>query len=355
MSVLSDLLSSVAETIRWIWYGPRRDTVRKGGADPDTAPQPANPAPLAPPRTLKPADPNSNLGVFRDKQRNRDIPFRLYAPARAKGPAPVILFSHGHGGSRDAAPYLGEALARAGYFAFFLQHPGSDESLLEGAATREEAHDRLRQSMQNFGAAVDRFRDIPVVLDHLMQMNPRSQLAGRLDLTRIGIAGHSFGARVVMTAAGQRTGLHGTRFKEPRIKAGVLLSPNVPTGQSLEGLYDEVDIPLLHVTGTEDGMPLSSGGFDPAIRTKPFELIDQPDQYLLVLDGATHGSFSGRPNDLGEEVEMTLPDLEEVKISVATATVLFFDAYLKNDPKAKRKLREEFRRSLNPGDRFKMK
>lgn len=290
-------------------------------------------------------------GAFRDRGRGRIIPFKLYAPSRSRGPSPVVIFSHGLGGSREGAPYLGRALAQRGYFAFFLQHPGSDEGILEGAQSADEVLRRLQEAMLATENAIDRFGDLPAVLDQLAVMNSKGRLAGRLDLNRVGMAGHSFGARGTMVAAGQRMGLLGGRFKEPRIKAGVALSPNVPSGnqQSLAGIYDAVDIPLLHVTGTNDGMPLEGTSFDPATRTLPFQLINRTDQYLLVLEGATHGTFSGRPTP-GE------PDIEPRHLqAVAEVVVLFFDAHLKGDPEALRTLREDFAHLLAPGDVFTVK
>jgi predicted dienelactone hydrolase len=45
------------------------------------------------------------------------------------GAAPVVLFSHGLGGSRTGSVFLGEHWAARGYVAVFLQHPGSDDSI----------------------------------------------------------------------------------------------------------------------------------------------------------------------------------------------------------------------------------
>ena len=42
-----------------------------------------------------------------DASRSREIPLRVYLPA-TMAPAPVVLFSHGLGGSRAGNPYLGE-------------------------------------------------------------------------------------------------------------------------------------------------------------------------------------------------------------------------------------------------------
>ncbi len=55
----------------------------------------------------------------KDTSRDRVIPIRVYFPPSEK-PAPVILFSHGLGGSRDNNPYLGNHWAACGYFVVFV-------------------------------------------------------------------------------------------------------------------------------------------------------------------------------------------------------------------------------------------
>ncbi len=305
-------------------------------------------------------------GVFRDRARGRDILFRLYLPpddpevseGPREGPCPVVLFSHGLGGSREASPWLGHALAQNGYYAFFLQHPGSDSALLAGARGEEDARRRLLQATVTPGITHDRFGDIPAVLDQLAAMNAAGPLAGRLDLGRIGIAGHSLGARTVLALAGQWLPGAGVAFKDARIRAGMALSPNIPTGPGmpqgvapedidLTGIYDAIDIPILHVTGTRDGMPLGEGDFDPATRLLPFRHMDHSPQYLLVLDGATHATFSSRLRGGREDIA----DMRHAQ-SVATAAVLFFDAWLKDDDDARAVLANSFAAGLAPGDLF---
>lgn len=317
---------------------------------------------FAPPGAVELTEGPVAEGAFQDRARGRTILFRLYTPDSVEGPAPVVLFCHGLGGSRGAAPYLGHALAQNGYYAFFLQHPGSDQSILAGARGHEEIRQRMMQATRTPGNARDRFADIPFVIDQLAEMNRDSRLAGKLDLDRIGIAGHSYGARNVLMAAGQWAPGFGIGFKEPRIRAGVALSPNVPTGpglavgeagtmpaRALAGIYDAIDIPLFHITGTEDGMPLEGGGrdFDPATRTLPFQFMDRSPQYLLVLDGATHGTFASRLSGGREDIA----DMRHTQ-TVATAAVLFFDAWLKQDAEAREVLHESFINGLAPGDLF---
>ena len=62
--------------------------------------------------TLATAAPPLDLTVH-DSARQRDVPVRIYLP-EGKGPAPVILFSHGLGGARTNNPYLGKHWSQAG-------------------------------------------------------------------------------------------------------------------------------------------------------------------------------------------------------------------------------------------------
>ena len=63
-----------------------------------------------------------------DLSRDRKLPVRVYFP-ETKAAAPVVILSHGLGGSCDNNPYLGNHWAKRGYVVVFVQHPGSDESV----------------------------------------------------------------------------------------------------------------------------------------------------------------------------------------------------------------------------------
>ena len=62
--------------------------------------------------------------VVDDARRDRRVPVRLYLPASTAA-APVVLFSHGLGGSREGNAFMGRHWAARGYVAVFLQHPGA--------------------------------------------------------------------------------------------------------------------------------------------------------------------------------------------------------------------------------------
>ncbi|MFU8816707.1 MAG: alpha/beta hydrolase family protein, partial [Pseudomonadales bacterium] len=71
------------------------------------------------------------LGVWKDASRNdREVSWKLYLPRSADEPLPVVVWSHGLGGSRNGAEYLGRHLASHGFAAFHIQHPGSDRAVL---------------------------------------------------------------------------------------------------------------------------------------------------------------------------------------------------------------------------------
>jgi len=93
-----------------------------------------------------------------DQQRKREIPIRVYLPA-GKVPAPVVLFSHGLGGSREGSAYLGRHWAARGYVAVFLQHPGSDSAVWQDKPPAQRmAAMRQAADLANF---MLRVRDVP--------------------------------------------------------------------------------------------------------------------------------------------------------------------------------------------------
>src|SRR5450432_1112566 len=160
-----------------------------------------------------------------DASRNRDIPVRIYLPGNEK-PVPIVLFSHGLGGSRAGSKFLGEHWAARGYIAVFVQHPGSDEAVWKDAAPKDRmAAMRTAESLENF---LLRVRDVRAVLDELEVWNKNGLLAGRMDLTKIGMSGHSFGAVTTEAVSGETLPLSGTQLTDPRIRAAVILSPSVP-------------------------------------------------------------------------------------------------------------------------------
>ena len=221
-----------------------------------------------------------------DASRARTVPVLVRLPV-ASGPAPVVIVSHGLGGSRDGLAYLGEALAAAGYVVVHLQHVGSDATIWQGAADIRGA---MLQAVTNPGAALDRLYDVAFALDELARS---PGLARLVDLERAAIAGHSFGAWTASHMLGQRLPLpgFGPPLPDPRLLAGVTFSPIPPIGIAPEAAYGGVAAPMLHVTGTEDR---GTQAPDWRARTAGFRLSPTPG-VLVVLAGANHAAFAGEP------------------------------------------------------------
>jgi predicted dienelactone hydrolase len=270
--------------------------------------------------------------IWRDAARARDIPVLIREPAGA-GPAPAVLISHGLGGSREGLAYLGGALAEGGYLAVHLQHPGSDDSLWRGGADRMVG---LAAGALNVQAALDRLLDVKFALD---------RLPPRADSARLAIAGHSFGAWTVQHMLGERLpgGDRGLGLPDPRLKAGVALSPIPAVGMPPRLAYGGYVVPLLHITGSEDHGYIE--GIRAPARRVPFEQSRNPGA-LAVLLGAMHASFADEQEAGGRYADSTY------HARAAALSVTFLDAVLRGDAAAAARLRGGATGLLGPGDEF---
>lgn len=280
--------------------------------------------------------------TVQDAKRDRALPLRVYFAATTQA-APVVLFSHGLGGSRENNPYLGKHWSARGYAVVFVQHPGSDESVWKGQGpARIPMAMKQAASVQNF---ILRAADIPAVLDQLTRWNADEAhaLRGRLDLTRVGMSGHSFGAVTTQAVSGQSLPVGGARFTDPRIKAALMMSPSVPAAGNAERAFGSVNLPWLLMTGTKDvariGAMTIGGDLDSRLGVYP--ALPPGDKYELVLKDAEHGAFGERA--LPSEGRQQNPNHHRVILALSTA---FWDAFLKGDAEAKAWLNGEGSRSV---------
>jgi predicted dienelactone hydrolase len=286
--------------------------------------------------------------AVQDSARQREIPVKVYLPDSHQ-PAPVVLFSHGLGGTREGSAYLGKHWSGRGYVAVFLQHPGSDDSVW-----RDEAASKRMGAMQQAASAQNlllRVRDVPAVLDRLAAWNAESghALAGRLDLEHVGMSGHSFGAVTTQSVSGQSAPAIGPRFTDPRIKAAIPMSPSSPRRGNVQTAFSSVTIPWLLMTGTKDTAPIGDQTVES--RLAVFSALPPGDKYELVLDKAEHSAFSDRA--LPGDSEPRNPNHHRAILALSTA---FWDAYLRRDPAAKAWLEGPGPRGiLQPEDRWQKK
>jgi predicted dienelactone hydrolase len=265
------------------------------------------------------------LEDWNDIARNRSVPVRMMMPTGAAAPYPVIIFSHGLGGSRENYTYLAEHWAKQGYFVVLVQHPGSDDKVWRGAvAGGREAIFKNMTAAANAQNLIARAQDVRFVLDQLERKNKSDpQLKGRLDLSKIAVAGHSFGAGTALAAAGVKyTAERRALLKDDRIKCAIYMSPPVNARQANNPqLFGDISVPGMVMTGTEDTSIIGSTRKED--RRIPFDAVPAKDQYLVNFNGGDHMIFSGRLRRVDKD-DLFQPMI--LKLSTA-----FFDAYLKGD------------------------
>ncbi|MEH6375296.1 alpha/beta fold hydrolase [Streptomyces sp. KLMMK] len=232
--------------------------------------------------------------------RGEDLQVRVSAPATG-GELPVIVFSHGFGWSMNGYAPLADSWAAHGFVVIQPTH-------LDSRTLALPAEDPRTPRIWRF-----RIEDLKRVLDGLDILEASVPgLAGRLDRSRIAVAGHSWGAQTASTLLGARIldsdGIPGEDLSDPRVKAGVLLA--------LTGLGDDLTpfaaenfpfmkpsfatmtMPALIVAGDNDQSHLSTRG--PDWFTDPYTYSPRS-KSLLTLFGAEH-SLGGIP---GYEVAET--------------------------------------------------
>ena len=276
-----------------------------------------------------------------DPARDRPVPVRIRMPG-GSGKVAVILFSHGLGGSLDAGAIWAHAWAEAGFAVVNLQHAGSDSAIF--------GRPDFRVAL-GFQQLIARARDIHFAIDELGRKVVEGECdLSRIDHSRIGVAGHSFGAQTVQAIAGQSFAFEAERpLGDLRVRAAIGLSPSPPLVGSPEEAFATIRIPFLSITGTEDAVP-SVIPITAIQRQEPFRLMPPGDKYLLVMAGGTHEMFAGQMASTLLNGEPT-PHIRNTVIATSTA---FWRSTLDGDKLSLRWLQSPggLRAGLPAGDLF---
>jgi len=227
--------------------------------------------------------------------------------AKKPGNFPLVILSHGMGGSGFGYTALIENLVSHGYVVAAIEHSGSagavwfpDGRLVpfhrdapEPGLSQEE---RWKRMVNSVGVGIEEgAADVRFVLDRLSELNagrPESAFAGRLDLNRVAAMGHSAGAEFAARACE----LDG-RFKACVDLDGgmvpVAALPEYPDGATmkqpllfLEAIHDEA-----HMGGTHEQHLEYFKKREEQLQKCP------AGTYAVVLrsPGIVHGSFSDDP------------------------------------------------------------
>ncbi len=266
--------------------------------------------------------------VLHDATRNKDLLLKVYYPD-ARGPFPVIVFSHGALASKDCYSALGQYWASFGYVSI---HPSHADSIADSGF-----RGTLRDAISDPQAWQNRPKDISFIIDSLARDREACSAVKRQTRSspHIGVGGHSFGAYTAELIGGVNILLPGKEepqsFADKRVTAILLMSPQ---GEGRMGLtahsWDNLHLPMLLMYGSRDFGPW---GEAPAWRSEAFRKSPSGNKYEVELDGGTHMGFAGPSRRGGVQ--------EGVFQCAKLESLAFWDAYLKQNPEAKNYLKSD--------------
>jgi len=209
---------------------------------------------------------------------------------RATGPgagcAPLVLISHGAGGSENGYRYLAKGMSKIGFTAIVMGHRESGRVALRKDMFAYGLRQGVYKLVTNRQAETARLLDVGAALDWA---DRQCRAPYRV------LLGHSMGSETVMLEAGARNriGVASPPAGQSRFDAYVALSPEGPGIVFPDHAWVGIRKPLLVLTGTRD-QALEGG---PQSRQVPWHQLPGDGaancQWMGVIRGATHLNFAG--------------------------------------------------------------
>jgi predicted dienelactone hydrolase len=243
---------------------------------------------------------------------------RRNAPVR-KGRFPLVVFSHGNGGSRHQNTFWCDYLASHGYLVVSADHTGN------ARWTIIDKKPVLYQLSERNNSAKDRPRDMSFLLDKMIEWDRGAdkRFAGRIDTARAAATGMSFGSMTSIWVADE----------DKRFKAVIAMSGAPPT-------HTNLTVPSLRMLGTED----TTIGADGNARIREHHARHAGPSFLLEMKDGGHYSFTdmfkinksfgdgigaGKRRSGGEPFQFT--DMETTYKIINSYSVAFLGYYLKGE------------------------
>jgi len=242
-----------------------------------------------------------------EQERNSGV-----VPASAdRAPFPVVLIMPGINVGPESYGWLARKLAEAGRIAVTYTLVAEE---MPGYISLTPGLDIAALAPDAYGAKASATAVMPI-LEELKELNTRGVLAGRLDLERVVLGGHSAGGTVAILnarpdwfpgiAAAFSYGAH----------AGAATALGYPAGSLFEL---PAGLPLLIMGGTEDGCIANSAGrygeaSEGSATAKVEQTFDQGlvssrgDSYLAIIEGANHFSLAWPQDDTTGRPFIDLP------------------------------------------------
>lgn len=260
------------------------------------------------------------MATLHDAQRSKDLEISIEYPTRG-GPFPVLVFSHGYGASDQSYEPLVAYWVSNGYVVIRPSHADAGKlnelvrDTVRDAYQAPSDQTRGRRNMPQPAPSADpatpapfrpnpmeavwekerepqwrdRVADIRLIIDNLADLENRfPELRYKVDASRIGVGGHSYGALTAMMIAG----VNGAA--DPRVKAILAMSPQGPAANRglTQQSWASLRVPAMFMTGSQDRG--GAEGEDPNWRKQAFDLSPAGDKYFVLIEGARHTTFTGR-------------------------------------------------------------
>lgn len=262
--------------------------------------------------------------------------------AARPGSYPLLVFSHGYGSHRRQSTFFCTHLASHGYVAAAVEHTGNTVADVMQAFLGSAGASVPAAPAMNFADQVEaRPRDVIRTIDALAG-GAVEALAGMIDTTRIGVAGHSFGGWTALA----------TPPRDARVRALLPLAPaggssTLPTNVLRDALRFDWgrDVPTLLLVAERDSLLPLAGMYELLDRvpsTKRMAILENADHMHFCDDvERTHEMFRIMPptKDL-EGIAKTIPPVSEFCPGwhghdfIRGLGLAHLDAVLRDDPRA---------------------
>ena len=242
------------------------------------------------------------------------------------GKWPLIVFSHGSGGTRVGYVYFTEFMASHGFIVVAADHIGNSRFTIVNGKVVVAGGPRAQAS------AADRPKDISFLIDTMTRMNGGgdSRFAGRIDLDKIAAAGMSFGGSTTENVV----------ESEKRVKAGIMLAPGGPTGDRTN-----FTTPVFMMIATEDGTLKEAGN----VRNRAYYNASKGPHYFVEIKDAGHFTFTsvdqynanygngigkGKRVNTAPDQDVTYLNPQEAHKLINAYSLAFLDVYVRGQAAA---------------------
>ena len=222
-------------------------------------------------------------------------------PDAEGGPYPLLVFSHGYGGTGLGRVFLTEVLASYGWIVVAPDHHDR-HSVARIRTGRQEDFNRSEfwkhaREIVNSGPKdreqyLYRLDEMKLVLDQILESEPFGKL---IDKEKIAVGGHSFGGYTALGLCGTIKDRH-----DERIKAILLFSTGAGGYLFRESELAAVKLPSMYFLGERERDQTRGTKTMVELADKVYRNLSPP-KYLLEIKGANHFSFSTR---LGESEQL---------------------------------------------------